>query len=143
MSEWCGNCHGDFHNTSYPTVLKHPSGAAIGATIAANYNMYEGTGTYTGDGTDAYLAMVPFEDPTMTTDYTGAASGTARVMCLSCHRAHASSGPNAGRWDFNVTIWSEEGVESGSYPIPNPYAATAGDHQRSMCNKCHAKDPAL
>jgi len=141
MSEWCGNCHGDYHNTSYPTVLVHPSGAALGAAISVNYNIYEGSGHYTGDGSDAYLAMVPFEEPTMTTDYVGAASGTSRVMCLTCHRAHASSGPNAGRWDFNVTIWEEEGVESGAYAIPNPYAATSGTHQRSMCNKCHVKDP--
>ena len=142
MSEWCGNCHGDYHNTSYPTVLKHPSGAAIGANVSANYNAYMGTGNYVGDGSAAYLAMVPFEDPAMTTAYAGASSGTSRVMCLSCHRAHASSGPNAGRWDFNVTIWDEEGVESGSYAIPNPYpTGPAGGHQRSACNKCHAKDP--
>lgn len=143
MSEWCGNCHGDYHNASYPTVLKHPSGEAIGADIAANYNIYEGTGTYTGDGTDAYLAVVPFEDATMTTDYVGAASGTSVVMCLTCHRAHASSGPNSGRWDFNITDYSEEGVESGSWAIPNPYGATAGVSQRSLCNKCHLQDPEI
>jgi hypothetical protein len=143
MSEWCANCHGDFHNTSYPTNLVHPSGAAMGADIAANYNIYEGTGHYTGDGSDAYLALVPFEDPAMTTEFGGAANGTSKVMCLSCHRAHASSGPYAGRWDFNATVWAEEGVESGSYAIPNPYAATAGADQRSLCNKCHAKDPEI
>ncbi len=143
MSEWCGNCHGDFHNTDYPNTLVHPSGEVM-ADTAANYNMYEGTGTYTGDGTDAYLAVVPFEDASNTTTYVGAASAlNSKVMCLTCHRAHASSGPNAGRWDFNITIWEEEGVESGSWAIPNPYATTAGTHQRSLCNKCHAKDPEL
>ena len=58
-------------------------------------------------------------------------------MCLTCHRAHASSGPNAGRWDFNITFLSEDGLESGSYPLPDPYADPA---QRSLCNKCHVKD---
>lgn len=141
MSEWCANCHGDFHNTQYPTVLKHPSGAALGAEIAANYNMYNGTGHYDGSQTTAYLALVPFEDAGAATTSTEGPSGTSKVMCLTCHRAHASSAPDAGRWDFNIVTWSEEGVESGSYAIPNPYAATSGAEQRSLCNKCHAKDP--
>ncbi len=141
VSEWCSNCHGDYHNTSYPTTLKHPAGAALGAEIAANYNMYNGTGHYDGTETTAYLALVPFEDPAVATDSTVGPTGTSKVMCLTCHRAHASSAPDAGRWDFNITEWVEEGVESGAYAIPNPYASTAGEAQRSLCNKCHAKDP--
>lgn len=31
----------------------------------------------------------------------------------------------------------QDGVESGSFPIPNPYSNPA---QRSLCNKCHVKD---
>jgi hypothetical protein len=143
MSEWCGNCHGDFHNTSYPTTLKHPSGATLGAEIAANYNMYNGSGSYDGVAESAYLALVPFEDAAATTTSTQGPTGTSKVVCVSCHRAHASSAPNSGRWDFNVTEWVEEGVESGAYAIPNPYAATSGSAQRSLCNKCHAKDPVL
>jgi hypothetical protein len=63
-------------------------------------------------------------------------SATSRVMCLTCHRAHATSAPNAGRWDFNVTLLDEDGHESGSYALPNPYDG----NQRSLCNKCHSKD---
>jgi hypothetical protein len=58
-------------------------------------------------------------------------------MCLTCHRAHASSAPDAGRWDFNVTLLHEDGDESGSYEIPDPYSSV---NQRSLCNKCHKKD---
>ena len=58
-------------------------------------------------------------------------------MCLSCHRAHASSAPAAGRWDFNVTFLHEDGAESGSWTIPDPYGDLS---QRSLCNKCHKKD---
>ena len=140
MSAWCGNCHGDYHDTG-SGVLRHPSGVGMGGAIAANYGIYNGTGDYTGDSDVSYLAMVPFEDTIATTDSTAGPAASSKVMCLTCHRAHASSGPNAGRWDFNITIWEEEGVESGSYAIPNPYAASAGTHQRSLCNKCHAKDP--
>ena len=55
---------------------------------------------------------------------------------MSCHRAHATSAPNAGRWDFNVLGMAADGVNSGSYKIPNPYDGG----QRSLCNKCHSKD---
>jgi hypothetical protein len=58
-------------------------------------------------------------------------------MCLSCHRAHASSGPYSGRWDFNITTWAEEGAISGSYAIENPYEASSGTQQRRLCEKCH------
>ena len=57
---------------------------------------------------------------------------------MTCHRAHASSAMDAGRWDFNVTFLSEDGDESGSYEIPDPYADPG--NQRSLCNKCHVQD---
>ena len=59
------------------------------------------------------------------------------VSCVSCHRAHASSAPNALRWDPNITVWAEEGIASASYAIPNPYASTAGPLQETLCQKCH------
>ncbi len=136
MGAWCGNCHGDFHNNN--TKLIHPTGRAIGGTIANIYNLYNGTDDLTG-GTQAtaYIAAVPFEDPAMTTSSTEGPSASSQVTCITCHRAHATSAQNAGRWDFNITFLHEDGVESGSYPIPNPYPS---DNQRSLCNKCHAKD---
>jgi hypothetical protein len=135
MSGWCGNCHGDFHNNS--TKLIHKSGSAIGGTISTAYNLYNGTSDLTGGAfATAYLAEVPFEDAANTTTSTNGTTATSKVMCLTCHRAHATSAPNAGRWDFNVPLLEEDGLESGSYVIPNPF-----DHnQRSLCNKCHAKD---
>lgn len=135
MSAWCGNCHGDYHNNN--TALIHPSGATLGGTIATAYNLYSGTSNPTG-GTQAtaYLAAVPFEDPSNTPTSTVGPSASSQVMCLTCHRAHATSAPNAGRWDFNITHLRDDGVESGSYAIPNPYDT----YQRSLCNKCHVKD---
>jgi hypothetical protein len=136
MSAWCGNCHGDFHNNN--TKMVHPSGEALGGTVATAYNLYNGTEDQTGGAAaTAYLAAVPFEDATMTVSSTEGPSAGSTVMCLTCHRAHASSAPNAGRWDFNVTLLEEDGVESGSYAIPDPYSSP---NQRSLCNKCHVKD---
>lgn len=136
MSAWCGNCHGDFHNGA--GLLEHPSGEALGGTVATRYGQYNGTEDISG-GTPAtsYLAAVPFEDPANTISSTAGPTASSQVMCLTCHRAHASSAPNSGRWDFNVTLLEEDGVESGSYAIPDPFSSP---NQRSLCNKCHAKD---
>ena len=138
MSAWCGNCHGDFHAASTPGNYVHPSGYNMGTTVAGIYNAYNGTMDQTG-GTQAtaYLAAVPFEDASAVPTSEIGPTGTSTVMCLSCHRAHASSAPDAGRWDFGVTLLVEDGVESLSYPIPDPYASP---NQRSLCNKCHNKD---
>lgn len=136
MSQWCSNCHGDFHASG---DLIHPSGVAMGGTIAAVYNSYNGTSDQTGGvQATAYLAAVPFEEDGAgyTTSSTLGPTGGSQVSCISCHRAHATSSPNAGRWDFNVTGLAEDGHESSAYAIPNPY----DEFQRSLCNKCHNKD---
>ena len=139
MSQWCANCHSDFHNTGYPTILRHPSGKEIGAAIASAYGSYNGTSDpYGGMRATAYLAEVPFEDnsPEHTTSSTMGPTASSRIMCLTCHRAHASSAPDAGRWDFSVTFPADDGRRSGSYALLNPYDKS----QRSLCNKCHIKD---
>jgi hypothetical protein len=135
MSAWCGNCHGDFHNNN--TKLIHPSGSTLGGSIAQTYNLYNGSDDLLG-GTQAtaYLVEVPFEDAANTTSGTAGPSASSQVSCVTCHRAHATSAPDAGRWDHSVTFLHEDGLESGSYAIPNPY----GYSQRSLCNKCHKKD---
>jgi hypothetical protein len=137
MSGWCGNCHGDFHD-EFGGRLEHPSGSTLGGTIANVYNLYNGTTDQTGGAqATAYLAAVPFEDLAAAVTSTEGPAAGSTVMCLTCHRAHATSAPDAGRWDFNVTFLHEDGVESGSYQIPDPY----GDlNQRSLCNKCHNQD---
>lgn len=136
MSAWCGNCHGDFHNNN--TKLIHPSGSTIGGSIATNYNLYNGTDAITGGvAASAYLAEVPFEDAANTATSTAGPTAASQVMCLTCHRAHATSAPDMGRWDFGVTLLHEDGDESGSYEIPDPYSSI---NQRSLCNKCHVKD---
>ena len=135
MSAWCGNCHGNFHNNN--TQLIHPSGSTMKASVAGTYNLYNGTMDQLGAPAAPYLAAVPFEDPSVTTSSTTGPSASSLVSCVSCHRAHATSAPDAGRWDFSVTLLVEDGVESGSYAIPNPYPS---DNQRSLCNKCHNKD---
>jgi hypothetical protein len=79
-------------------------------------------------------------------------------MCLSCHRAHGSAFENALRWDYTSSEYiTESGIlntaggtaasimAAGAKPYYASGAAvdvvaTYGEHQRSLCNKCHAKD---
>lgn len=146
-SDWCGTCHGDFHNASGNLV--HPSGEVFEDRQVQVYNSYRGTsncidnppnGGPCGDGTatDSYYAQVPFEDAGAATGSTAGPTNASRVVCVSCHRAHATSGPDAGRWDFNVTFLHEDGDESGSWAIPG--GTYADINQRSLCNKCHSQD---
>lgn len=137
ISAWCANCHPEQHAPGSSSAFKHPVDVPIGETVAANYNRYRGTGFADGTGIDAYIPEVPLEFADNAVSFRGPVSASARIACVSCHRAHASSGPYAGRWDFNISSWREEGVASGTYRIPNPYAGTAGMKQRPLCDKCH------
>ena len=160
MSEWCGSCHGDFLDTAGATTgsHRHPAGNNVAAELTAeiidNYNSYIASGDWQ-PGLATYSALVPFE--TGSTDLTtldpeslaGPATG-ANVMCLSCHRAHASAWNNMTRWDASATMLVEE-LHPTLTDLPTmatantPYygrdmATQFGEFQRSLCNKCHGKD---
>jgi predicted CXXCH cytochrome family protein len=140
MSAWCGNCHDPRYHDRYPTPRfdRHPTHRALSGQVRATYNSYDGdSNPQGGNPASSYLPQVPFVDLSMTTSTTSGPGGGARIMCLTCHRAHASSAPSSGRWDFNVSLLSEDGVASGSYPIPDPYQDPA---QGQLCHKCHDFD---
>lgn len=134
VSNWCANCHGNYHETSF-AGFEHPGDHNMSGATSPQYNRYDGDDRPTsGTQTTAYLADVPFEDPTAAVNSTQGPQGASRVMCLTCHRAHASSAPSAGRWDFNVALLEDDGAVSQSYAIPNPYNSPA---QGTLCTKCH------
>ena len=169
MSEWCANCHGSIHADSVSANFIHPAssaaGAQLGTTIAANYNMYKKSGDLSGSSVNSYTSLIPFEeglglsaanittlkayaDPGNATSTTGP-SGTENVMCLTCHRAHASGFKNITRWN-NSEFITQAGVysppsggmttteyQAAMYDRPTSMFAT---YQRSLCNKCHVKD---
>ena len=140
VSAWCGNCHDPRFHDRYATARfqDHPTDEILDVDRRDTYNRYNGTGDPAGGmATTAYLPEVPFEDLSATTTSTAGPGGGARIMCLTCHRAHASSAPSAGRWDFNVAVLGQDGIASGSYPIPNPYSDPA---QAQLCRKCHPWD---
>jgi hypothetical protein len=133
-SDWCGNCHGRFHE-SFTQSFEHPTDRGLGGAQRATYNDYDSPEQiFSGDYATAYIPEVPFEDPDGTTDSTTGPHGAGRIMCMSCHRAHATSAPAALRWDPNIEFLADDGQVSGSYPLPSPYPDPA---QRSLCVKCH------
>jgi hypothetical protein len=134
VSRWCGNCHGTYHENGL-AGFEHPGEALFGGAEQTQYEIYDGDDNPTGGlASSSYISQVPFEDPLMEVDSRFGPSASSRVMCLSCHRAHASSAPAAGRWDFNVAALEDDGVVSGSYAIPSPYR---GPGQGTLCRKCH------
>lgn len=134
MTDWCGNCHGRYHEQLGAT-FEHPIDDPLSSGVIDQYNEYDGVTKPTGGSSlTAYLPEVPFEDPAAAIGSTSGPSPSSRLNCVSCHRAHASSAPAAARWDFAVTQLGDDGAESGSWPIPNPYADPA---QPSLCWKCH------
>ncbi len=153
MSEWCSNCHPGFLSGEG----KHPSGknATLTGTIIFNYNSYVKTGDISGTQANAYLALVPFESGTvdiwsLNPSSTSGPDYGANVMCLTCHRAHATAFENNGRWDFRTTYIADSHPMSGDGGAlgndeRNSYygrdmASEFGLNQRQLCNKCHVMD---
>jgi hypothetical protein len=183
MSEWCGNCHPGIHASAAPGAgpFSHPSGnlAKLSTQGEADlYDRYRATGSLTGSQSTAYWSIVPYEEGTgdratlaahATSDGSaagGPATGQENVMCLSCHRAHASGWDFAMRWNMrDRTISSGYVTAGGQWPgidaagdaaLPanaqgRTQAETRGamydrdasafaPYQKVLCNKCHAQD---
>ncbi|WP_020675667.1 hypothetical protein [Geopsychrobacter electrodiphilus] len=155
MSGWCLSCHPSFNDTAN----MHPTGPVTQGRFDGIYNSYVKTGDYSGVVASSYDALVPFERNVASGDLldetsTYGADGNSRVMCLSCHRAHASAFDNALRWDNKVAFMEESSivqnqVQLGTFATAAPYykngvkidiVAEYGQYQRQLCNKCHAKD---
>ena len=166
MSEWCSNCHAQIHANNVGTNFIHPASdaAKLTAEVVANYNAYVKSGDLTNTVATSYTSLVPFEEglvlnagniTTLKNHAAGSTAGpqygTENVMCLSCHRAHASGFKYITRWNMAEFI-----TQAGSYPSPTgtntmttvEYQAAMYDRpasafatfQRSLCNKCHVKD---
>ncbi len=183
MSEWCRSCHGTIHDgqPASGSAFAHPSGNL--AKLSTNgeldtYNRYLATGSLTGSQQSSYWTIVPYEEGTTdratlaahaTSDgsvRSGPSTGQENVMCLSCHRAHASGWDQGLRWNMRdrtlstgyVTVASQwPGIDgAGDAALPanaqgRTQAETRGamydrdpaafaPYQKALCNKCHAQD---
>jgi len=101
ISDFCAGCHQDFHsweasgapNGGYGDPwLRHPVSYALpNSGEYANYTTYD-PNVPVARTVDDLLAMTgPSVDVT---------PGKDKVMCLSCHYAHAGPYPDALRWDY-------------------------------------------
>jgi hypothetical protein len=152
FSEWCANCHGAFLSCVIGiNAIHHPacSTAFLGWDIANNYNSYISSGNLTGSVSVAYRALVPFESGNnmpLNPSSTAGPDANANVMCLSCHRAHASAFRSIARWDFQATEFKyshPSGAGDGSTysdKLNSYYGRTFQDFQRQLCSKCHIRD---
>jgi len=174
MSLWCANCHQGFYTQSASGGM-HPTDVDVKTN---NYNKYVATGDFTGDVSTAYDPLVPIERGAAITASSDLADqtdpltagvgdeGGAQVMCLSCHRAHASAFDNALRWDYTTSefiaeSWNKKTGTGAVLPdaaaalyykhgnaldladanlAVNPWDGGYGVYQRSLCNKCHVQD---
>jgi predicted CXXCH cytochrome family protein len=136
MSQWCANCHGQYHDGQGEEIIEHEFDEDLSGEEQDTYNMYNGDADPGGgNAATAYLAAVPFESAGAMIENEAGPSPGSRVMCLTCHRAHGSSAPHALRWDIHAATLGQDGVISGSYPIANPYPDS---DQKSLCAKCHS-----
>ncbi len=93
---FCTGCHGDFHSTDPNQEgvvwIRHPSDAVIPAS--GEYDDVGGTG-------HLYDPLSPVAKQTINaTPDTTVVQGSDMVMCLSCHRPHATPYPDLLRWDY-------------------------------------------
>jgi len=174
---WCATCHPDMH-TDTMGGLVHRVDDNLPSGIVTNYNNYVMTGDLTGvfPRGGPFTSLVPFASNTK--DMTALAalaltddsdlSGpdvTSHILCLTCHRAHASAWEYSLRWNGGSEFLTLGGAGNPVYPGVDTYPTNAGQfnngyteeqmtdgyygraanrefsaHQRSLCNKCHVKD---
>jgi hypothetical protein len=153
MSEWCANCHSGF-TADGATAHRHPASddAHLNGHASA-YNQYRATGdvspTYTS--ADSYDRLVPFErgltDPfaiTLDSSSTVGPDSNSNVMCLTCHRAHATGWADALRWDPGEELIAHSAALGEAYGVHLYYgddiSTRYNEFQRSLCNRCHLQD---
>jgi len=85
MSEWCNDCHTNYHGiseTGSPEPwFRHPQDISISGSSHADYSHWSGT----------ISNRIKVQSPNDTT----VPSTDDRVFCLSCHKAHSSSKKNS------------------------------------------------
>ncbi len=105
ISYLCGECHGKFHTwiggasevgTATPW-LRHPTDILLPSDASKEYRNYT---SY------SMVAPVARPDPDNVANTTVVTPGTDIIMCLSCHRAHASPYFKMMRWDYKSSTLS-------------------------------------
>ena len=164
---WCATCHPDMHSSGN---YVHPVDQSLGSTIAGLYNAYVKSGDMSGTSASSFTSLVPFAENTgdiatlqshakNTDAYLNGPGSSDKVVCLSCHRAHASGFPEALRFNMEGEFMMYNSLYPGTDSTPTVPQFARGrlaaetqaayydrpvtkfaSYQRVLCNKCHAKD---
>jgi len=129
MSQFCATCHGNFHTLAFTGTdgfydgigddavspfIRHPTDLAL--PNSGEYANYNTNRTYDPQvpiaRTDEGGGLPDTPSQTVT-------PGFDAVMCLSCHRAHASEYPDMLRWNYSRIV------------------AASGDDSEGGCFICH------
>jgi len=111
ISYFCGECHGNYHahinlggtdqvGDSTPW-LRHPTDFAFSGVQDGKYATSE-YAQYNTPNTNIYSPLAPVAESSPSTNNQTVSSASI-VMCLSCHRAHASPYFKLMRWDYKST----------------------------------------
>ncbi|RMF99846.1 MAG: hypothetical protein D6726_12305, partial [Nitrospirae bacterium] len=96
ISGFCATCHGVFHSLSgiggdtAPPFRRHPTDIVL-----PNTGEFTNYTTYNLDAPVARTTVPSNSSSTVT-------PGTDVVMCLSCHKAHATDYDDMLRWDYSA-----------------------------------------
>jgi len=113
MSQFCAECHANFH------TLDNGSDVGIGADAASPFLRHPTDLLLPGDGEYQFYTTYNNQAPVARTEVPAAPDNQIRpgqdaVMCLSCHRAHASNYPDMLRWNYtNMVVGS--GITDGCF----------------------------
>jgi predicted CXXCH cytochrome family protein len=163
-SRWCATCHPQMLSDGHRVDL------ALGSVLRSNYATYVKSGDMSGTLAASYLSLVPFVENTADhatlashaksddSALGGPQSGDL-VSCITCHRAHASGWEDMMRWNEKATFLTYDGTWPGTDTTPGAPqhakgrtsaetqaayydrpASVFARYQRSLCNKCHARD---
>jgi len=161
FSSFCAVCHGSFHGGNNETRnsdngvtraagswLRHPTnvrmneaGSKYGiTTYTAVITNTQGTNPNPAGYDWKYPLVQPDNDFTVKKNVASAtdpatAIGDTKIMCLTCHKAHATQFENMTRWNTNTHAFIENGMTDPATGV----VWNGGDNPAFGCGKCHQK----
>jgi hypothetical protein len=151
FSSFCAACHGDFHGGQGENAraqagdawARHPSNLELGRSSRYSVAAYTGQ-VINAQGTSPNPAGYDWKYPLVKADgdFTlrpdlsaagapGTVRGEDRIMCLTCHRAHAAPYENMTRWETRAHSFIADGERDFTGE------PSQGDNPAYGCGKCH------
>jgi len=123
----CAECHGQFHKETYNSTsgynspwLRHPTDYDMNNVKDKEYGDYPNTDIFNGKlGVSAkgdYFADVPVGNTQgAVLSQVLQSKGDAIVLCISCHRAHATPYADILRWDYSSCTAGDQNADCGCF----------------------------